>query len=178
MPGGMALHASHGDKMGMKWGFIMTNTGRCSCGRIKFHLVGAPLFTQACHCTDCQRFTGAAFGIGVLMLENDLCIDEGEPATYEHPTASGNRHTAAFCVHCGTYLWGWYSLRPGVVVVRPGTLDDRQATQPQAHVWTRSKLPWVIIPDGVPTFPMGYKTPEVWPEASLQRLQASSRSGG
>lgn len=156
----------------------MTQPGRCSCGKITFHLTDAPLFTQACHCTDCQRFTGTAFGIGMLVLEKDLVLTQGEPATYEHTTGSGNRYTAAFCAHCGTYLWGRYSLRPGVVAVRPGTLDNAQAGEPQVHVWTRSKLPWVRIPEGVPTFPMGYKTPEVWPEASLQRLQAASRSGG
>ncbi len=154
----------------------MENPGRCTCGKIKFHLTDTPLFTQACHCTDCQRFTGAAFGVGMLMLEKDLVLDQGEPASYEHTTSSGNRYAAAFCAHCGTYLWGRYSLRPGVVVVRPGTLQDRHTFEPQAHVWVGSKLPWVRVPDGVPTFPMGYKTPEVWPEHSLQRMQAHALS--
>jgi hypothetical protein len=32
--------------------------------------------------------------------------------------------------------------------VRAGSLDDTSWLRPTAHIWTRSKQPWVVLPDG------------------------------
>ncbi len=56
--------------------------------------------------------------------------------------------------------------------VRAGTLDDPSGVAPDAHIYTRSKLPWVTVPDSVPAFEVYYASKSLWPAASLERLKA------
>jgi len=54
--------------------------------------------------------------------------------------------------------------------VRAGTLDDPSAFAPDVHIFTRSKQPWVTIPDDVPSFEIFYDLRETWSADSLKRL--------
>ena len=56
--------------------------------------------------------------------------------------------------------------------MRAGTLDRPWEVSPDAHIFTRSKLPWVVIPDGVPAFDVFYDARELWPAESLERIRA------
>ena len=56
------------------------------------------------------------------------------------------------------------------VFVRGGTLDDPSSVVPDAHIYTRSKLPWITLPDSTPTFDEYYDSKSLWPAASLERL--------
>jgi hypothetical protein len=56
-----------------------------------------------------------------------------------------------------------------------GTLDDPSHVAPDVHIYTRSKLPWVTLPDDVPAFSTYYDTQKLWPAASLERLEALSK---
>ena len=56
--------------------------------------------------------------------------------------------------------------------VRVGTLDDPAALTPDVHIYVRSKLPWVALPDGVPAFEAYYDSRTLWPAASLERRRA------
>ena len=56
--------------------------------------------------------------------------------------------------------------------MRVGTLDDPAALPPDVHIFTRSKLPWVRLPEGVPAFEAYYDTKTLWPAASLERRRA------
>ena len=40
--------------------------GGCFCGEIRYRFVGDPLTLYACHCTDCQRETGASFVLSMV----------------------------------------------------------------------------------------------------------------
>jgi hypothetical protein len=57
--------------------------------------------------------------------------------------------------------------------VRVGTLDDPAALPPGVHIFTRSKLPWVVLPEGVPAFEVYYEPEKLWPQASLERRHAA-----
>jgi hypothetical protein len=57
--------------------------------------------------------------------------------------------------------------------VRVGTLDDPTMLPPDVHIYTRSKLPWIALPEGVPTFEAYYNSREVWPAESLERRKAA-----
>ena len=46
------------------------------------------------------------------------------------------------------------------------------ALTPDVHIYTRSKLPWVRLPDGVPAFDAYYDMKALWPAASLERRRA------
>ena len=61
-------------------------TGGCGCEAIRYELTGAPLFVHACHCHDCQRRSGSAFGMTMLIEETQLKLTRGEPASATFPT--------------------------------------------------------------------------------------------
>ena len=88
------------------------------------------------------------------------------------PTDSGRPHDIYRCPACRTALWSDYGGRPALRFVRVGTLDDAAALAPDVHIYTRSKLPWVQLPEGVPAFEAYYRTQTLWPAASLERRRA------
>ncbi len=69
-------------------------------------------------------------------------------------------------------MWSDYGRRPGLRFVRVGTLDDPTALSPDVHIFTRSKLPWVRLPDDVPSYEVYYDRDKLWPPASLERRRA------
>lgn len=147
--------------------------GGCQCGAIRYELAGEPLFTHACHCTDCQKRAGP-FGLSMMVEEAQVRLLRGKPASHEVLADSGRPKSSHFCGRCSTVVWGRSAARPGVLVLRPNTLDDTHWFMPQAHIWTRSKQPWVPLPEGVPAFETVYDARALWPTESLARLDALS----
>ncbi len=88
------------------------------------------------------------------------------------PTSSGRPHDVYRCTICQTAVWSDYGRRPAMRFVRACTLDDPGALVPAAHIFTRSKLSWVKLPEGVPAFPVYYDMAALWPAASLERRRA------
>ena len=147
-------------------------SGKCACGNVTYEIRGAPLFTQACHCTDCQRTTGSAFVIHTVICEADLAL-RGETRMGHGPTGSGEGCELHACASCGVIVWVRYRYhKVPVIAVRAGTLDDPTAVTPKAHIFTSRKLPWMTIPPGVPSFDEGVDRAEVWSPESIRRYDA------
>ena len=146
--------------------------GGCSCGAVRYRLKTAPMFVHCCHCRDCQRQTGGAFAINALIETDRIERLAGEPRPVSMPTESGRPHDIHRCPECQTAVWSDYGRRPALRFVRVATLDDPTAIAPDVHIFTRSKLPWVRLPDGVPAFEVYYELKTLWPEASQARRQA------
>jgi hypothetical protein len=150
----------------------MTLTGGCACGQVRYQITNEPLFTHACHCSDCQRSTGSAFVIHSICARDDLKIS-GETRAANLPTDSGAGCELHFCTTCGTYIWGRYHYNPApVIAVRCGTLDDPGQVSPRAHIFTRSKQPWLSLPDDVPATDGALDRETVWPAESVQRYKS------
>jgi hypothetical protein len=96
----------------------------------------------------------------------------GHPEAAAVPTDSGNPHDIHRCPDCRIALWSDYGRRPKLRFVRVGTLDDPTLLPPDVHIFTRSKLPWVRLPDGVPAFEEYYDSKSLWPAQSLERRRA------
>jgi hypothetical protein len=60
--------------------------------------------------------------------------------------------------------------------VRVGTLDNPGELRPDIHIYTRSKLPWVVLPEGALAVDAYYNSAEVWPAESLERRNAALRA--
>ncbi len=130
------------------------------------------MFVHCCHCRDCQRQVGSAFAINALIETDRIEVLRGELAASPMPTDSGRPHHIHRCAACGTALWSDYGGRPALRFVRATTLDDPAALPPDVHIFTRSKLPWVRLPDGVPAFEIYYHMASLWPAESLARREA------
>ena len=126
-------------------------TGGCQCGELRYEVVGTPRKLVVCHCTDCQRQSGSAFGMTLLVNEADFRLTQGEVKTFVSTSAAGRAKLGAFCPRCGTRIYHKPEWRPGTVSVKPGTLDDTSGLKPDMHIWISSKQPWVTIPDRVET---------------------------
>jgi hypothetical protein len=146
-------------------------TGGCACGAVRYQLTGGPMFVNCCHCSDCQRQVGSAFVINAI-IETDRIEVTGELRRVPMPTDSGRTHDVYRCAKCDTALWSDYGGRP-FRFVRATTLDDRGALKPDAHIFTRSKLAWVQIPEDQPAFEIFYDMETQWsPEALARRRVA------
>jgi hypothetical protein len=146
--------------------------GGCACGTVRYRLGAMPMFVHCCHCRDCQRQTGSAFALNALCETDRIAVLAGDPAPVSVPTDSGRPHRIFRCPVCGTALWSEYGGRAALRFVRVGTLDDPAALPPDVHIYTRSKLSWVRLPQGVPAFAAYYDSAKLWPAASLQRRRA------
>jgi hypothetical protein len=129
------------------------------------------MFVHCCHCRDCQRQTGSAFVLNAL-IETDRVAVEGEVYRSVMPTDSGRPHGVDRCRGCGTALWSEYGGVAAMRFVRVGTLDVPSSLPPDVHIYTRSKLPWIVLPEGVPAFEAYYDSKALWPPASLERRRA------
>ena len=146
--------------------------GGCACGAVRYRLYRAPMFVHCCHCHDCQRQTGSAFATNALIEAGLHAVLSGETASSAMPTDSGQPHAIHRCTACGTALWSEYGGRGTIRFVRVGTLDDPAALVPDVHIYTRSRLPWVTLPEGVPAFEAYYDSRTLWPAESLERRRA------
>lgn len=147
-------------------------TGGCACGAVRYRLTSAPMFVHCCHCRDCRRQTGSAFVINALIETDRVAMLAGAPEPVAMPTDSGHPHDIYRCPACGTALWSDYGRRKVLRFVRVGTLDRPAALPPDVHIYTRSKLPWVALPEGAPAFEAYYDPATLWPAASLDRRRA------
>jgi hypothetical protein len=146
--------------------------GGCPCGTVRYRLTSDPLFVHCCHCLNCQRQTGSAFVIN-LLIEADLVeLLAGEPAPVDVPRDDGSVQTIFRCPTCQVAVFSNYG-RPEIRFVRGGTLDDPSGIAPDVHIYTRSKLPWITLTDPAPVFDAYYDSRSLWPAASLQRLRAA-----
>lgn len=146
--------------------------GGCACGAIRYRLGSAPMFVHCCHCRDCQRQTGSAFALNALFEADRVELLSGAPALTTLPTDSGRPHDVYRCPNCRTAVWSDYGRRRVLLFVRVGTLDDPAALAPDVHIFTRSKLPWVRLPEGAPAVPAYYDAQALWPAESLARRHA------
>jgi hypothetical protein len=146
--------------------------GGCSCGETRYRLTSGPLVTHCCHCLNCQRQTGSAFVINVLVEADQVELLAGEPQAIDVPRDGNATPQRIFrCPACQIAVYSEYS-NPAVRFVRAGTLDDPSSVEPDVHIFTRSKLPWVLLPEHVPAFDVYYDRDALWPDASLHRLRA------
>jgi hypothetical protein len=147
--------------------------GGCACGRLRYRMQSTPMFVHCCHCKDCQRQTGTAFVLNALIETDRVELQTGEARPCVMPTNSGRPHTVFRCTDCGTAVWSEYGGLKTLRFVRVGTLDDPTALAPDVHIYVRSKLPWITLPEGVPAFAAYYDSRTLWPAASLERRKAA-----
>ena len=147
--------------------------GGCACGEVRYRLTSEPLFTHCCHCLNCQRQTGSAFVINLLIEADRVELLTGEPQPVDVPRGSGKKQRIFRCPICQVAIFSRYT-RACIRFVRGGTLDDPASITPDVHIYTRSKLSWIALPDAVPAFATYYDPKKLWPASSLERLEAMS----
>ncbi|MGI9521914.1 MAG: GFA family protein [Hyphomicrobiaceae bacterium] len=126
--------------------------GGCQCDAVRYVAAGDVDQVLACHCSDCQKQTGSAFALIVVIDESKFKVIKGQVKTFVTSADSGRQKLGAFCVHCGGRIYHKIAWRPGKLSLRGGTLDDASWLVPSVHLWTSRKQPWVILPPDAVVF--------------------------
>lgn len=133
--------------------------GGCLCGAVRFRANNDPVRASVCHCKNCQRRTGSAFGIGAYFKEADIEI-RGELKTYEYRSdETGRWLKMQFCPSCGNTVTWTAEVFAGMRALAGGAFDDPNWLQISRHGWTRSKQKWMVYPPGVEIFEKGALQP-------------------
>lgn len=145
---------------GVAWA-MSTLDGHCMCGNVRYTVDDGtdPLMTVVCHCTVCQRQSGAPFSLNVVLPEETVHVSG--PTLGEYETTSEETSTPVqrrFCTNCGSPILSVLGSMPGIVAIKAGTLSDKTGLEPSAEVWTRSKQPWVETNDDLGVFATGFRT--------------------
>ena len=151
---------------------MTTLEGGCACGHVRYRLKSGPMFVHCCHCRECQRQTGSAFVVNALIETDRVETLAGATEMVPVPGESGTAQEIHRCPDCKVALWSHYGGRRWLCFIRVGALDKPAALPPDVHIYTRSKLPWIALPEGVPAFAAYYSSRELWPAESLERRKA------
>ena len=123
----------------------MAHTGGCLCGAIRYAVVAPLAELRACHCTDCQRASGAHGAVVAFVRAENFRLLQGTPKRYAKRADSGRTLIRYFCGECGSSLYSHRETMPEVIGVRAGTLDDSSQLRITGHIWTRSAPPWSYL---------------------------------
>jgi hypothetical protein len=146
--------------------------GGCGCRAVRYRLHARPMFVHCCHCRWCQRETGTAFALNALIESDRVGLLGGAVDLVDTPSNSGRGQRIARCPTCRVALWSHYGGNAQLSFIRVGTLDNPDAFPPDIHIFTASKQPWVVLPEGVPAVAEYYSSTKMWPAASLERRKA------
>jgi hypothetical protein len=119
--------------------------GGCLCGSVRYSGDAEPALVAICHCRDCQKFTGSAFGFLILVPKDALEL-QGTLKTFSSLADSGKPILRHFCPECGSSVSEEPSIRPGFVLINGGTLDD-PTIKPSMEIYCDRELPWVQLGD-------------------------------
>jgi hypothetical protein len=127
--------------------------GGCVCGDCRYVLDYEALpVLYACHCRDCQTMTGGGFVLQTMVPRSRFQAS-GDITEWTRHNSGGALTTHRFCVTCRTRLWSDNEARPGMVLVRAGTLDRSDEAAPAVHMWTSRRQPWIGLPGGAEIYP-------------------------
>ena len=118
--------------------------GGCQCGALRYRVTGEPVAVGVCHCRECQRQSGSAFGMSFIVHRAAFALVSGRPKTFTRNSDSGRPVVCAFCQDCGTRIYHeaqWLST--DVINIKPGTLDDTSLLRPIAESWTVRRQNWL-----------------------------------
>jgi hypothetical protein len=125
--------------------------GGCQCGSVRYVLTTEPIRLAACHCKECQRQSGSAFGLSMLVKKDSLTVT-GLTKQFMRTADSGNEVAGVFCPECGVRIYHAPQFIEDVLALKPGTLDDTSWLRPSHFIWMKSAQGWVPVPDGVKAF--------------------------
>src|SRR5688572_10698074 len=116
--------------------------GGCQCGAVRYSLKAAPLGIYACHCKDCQRFSGTTHTLSMVAKAADVELIAGELAAFDKAADSGRTVRMLGCMNCGTKVWNEPLASPQYLIMKPGTLDNMSWAKPMGIIWTDRAQPW------------------------------------
>jgi len=117
---------------------------QCCCGAITLELAEPSQLVVACHCIDCQRRTGAPFGVGAFYRAEAVTIS-GTATKFSRAADSGAMVHGYFCPNCGSTVYWRADRMPGMIGVAVGAMADPNFPAPVRSIFEQSKHAWVEL---------------------------------
>jgi hypothetical protein len=122
-------------------------TATCACRSASITVNAPPSLLGVCHCTNCKRRTGSAFGISAYFEREAVVDRQGTTRVYAfHHKDLGHDQERHFCALCGTTLFWFVSTMPSRIGIAGGCFEDGALPEPDASLKDHQRLPWVTLP--------------------------------
>jgi hypothetical protein len=118
---------------------------RCCCGELRLPIHGAVGLNGVCHCENCRRRTGSAFGWSIYFMASEVGEPEGAHVVYAFEGQRGPQERT-FCAGCGTTVFWRSSAFPAVVGVAAGCLPPEGRREPMVSATDPACLDWITLP--------------------------------
>jgi hypothetical protein len=129
-------------------------TATCACGQASITVNALPTMHGVCHCTNCKRRTGSAFGISAYFDKSAVIETKGETNVYAfHHVVQNHDQERHFCVNCGTTLFWFLSAAPESIGIAGGCFADESLPEPTYSVTDGKRWPWVSLPSSWKVYP-------------------------
>ena len=129
-------------------------TAYCACSQASITVNAPPTLLGVCHCTNCKRRTGSAFGISAYFDKTSVVEAKGETKTYSfHHVAQNHDQERHFCINCGTTLFWFLTAAPDSIGIAGGCFADQVLPEPTYSVTDSKRWPWVSLPAGWEIYP-------------------------
>jgi hypothetical protein len=119
----------------------MSMKGGCLCGAVRYE-ASDPVVTAICHCTNCQKTSGAAYSVN-LLFPADKVRFSGKVQSYVDHGDSGGKVMRHFCPVCGSSLYTLADTLPGLTIIKAGSLDDTSAVRPTVQLYCARAQEWL-----------------------------------
>ncbi len=129
----------------------MTISGKCLCCAVKITAAAPPIAARTCWCRHCQFIAAGNSTVNACFYKKDVTIS-GPLSDFPITADSGNVLHWRFCPTCGTQVSSEAEVRPHLIFIRAGTLDDPTLAAPQATIWSKSAPTWACINESLPKF--------------------------
>lgn len=115
---------------------MAVRSGHCLCGAVRFK-GDVQNTAQACHCRQCQRWTGGGPLFAVRIRDLDL-TGEDHICSYSH----SDWGVRAVCKTCGSTLYWKLQGRP-IAFVALGLLDDQSGISVTEEIFVDFRPEWL-----------------------------------
>jgi hypothetical protein len=124
----------------------MTRIARCCCGQLRAEASADPVRVVVCHCSECKRRTGSAYGVSAYFQKNHIEVD-GPNSTFVRRCPEGRTIEFRFCSSCGRA-----DLLPELIGVAVGLFDDPTFPEPTSSIFERNRFPWAAFEHQISRF--------------------------
>ena len=134
---------------------MMTRKAMCCCGACAIQVKGDPEINAICHCRNCQRRTGSAFGWSAYFRNDRVTATIGAFRTYSiangpngGDAGTENTQERVFCGTCGTTLFWRSRDYQGLTGIAGGCFTETPLPEPALSVGNDTRCAWMTVPAG------------------------------
>ena len=124
--------------------------GSCLCGQVQYEYTGELGPIAMCHCSQCRRAQGSAYGTNSPIVASQFRLVTGDELVKEFESKPGKKR--AFCIECGSPLYSRLDSEPDALRLRIGTLTTSISEKPSYHIFAGSAAEWYEFKDGLPRY--------------------------